>query len=264
MRTLRLLIPLFLFVFLNSTTGWAEDNKASSPVFSMREATEIEQKIQNALSGACRAQIIFQDNTLREAFQYLMDVHDIPIYPEYLDEYDISIDDTRVILEMSDCTLEDVLTVLCEKASLAFIIEDSLLKIVPEKVAESRFVTVVYDLGAFADVGYPIEDISSVLRKTVAPDSWDSSDLADVRVRSPNFVSNQRLPTNAAIKSGQLHLTKGAIEPVSNGVVVYQTQPVHREIQQVLRQLWMVAKRRQDAKTSEADPTTVRTPKQDS
>lgn len=263
MKTLRFLVTMSLLSFLTPSQGAAEEEAENVPVFSMQDSTKIEQKIRNALGGACRARIIFQDNTLREAFQYLSDVHDIPIYPVSLEEFDIDLDQTRITFEMKECTLEDALTMLCRKASLAFIIEDSLLKIVPEKVAAARFETVVYDLGAFADLGYPTDDLSSVLRKTVAPGSWVTEDSSAIRLRNANFSADGE-STHAAAKPERLHLAKGAIEPISGGIVVYQSQPVHREIQRALQQLWGVAKRHQEAEASSDPPTYENDPKQDS
>ncbi|WP_166824770.1 DUF4974 domain-containing protein [Thalassoroseus pseudoceratinae] len=264
MKLLRLLIMVSVFSFLTSSLGTAAEKDAPAPMFGVRDSTKTEQKIRTKLREIFPGPVVFQDNNVRELLQYLADVSDIKIYPESLDEFENDIDGTRITLEMGEGRLEDVLRILCKTVSVDFIVEDSFLKIVPEQVAATRFETVVYDLKAFADLGYPIDDMSSVLRKTVAPGSWALHGSTDMPGQRANFVANHRSPTQAATKSRELQLSKGAIEPVPGGVIVYQSKPIHREIEQTLQQLWKLAKRRQDAKATEAAPVTARDPKQDS
>ena len=121
----------------------------------LKKNSPSEERIQQALRNPVDFQLIFEDNTLREALQYLADALDITILPDQrsLDEENISLDDERITLELGQITLRSALKIMLEPYDLTYIVEDEVMKIVPISVADTKLSTRVYPV---ADLVIPI------------------------------------------------------------------------------------------------------------
>ncbi len=121
----------------------------------LKKNSPSEERIQQALRNPVDFQLIFEDNTLREAIQYLADALDITILPDQrsLDEENISLDDERITLELGQITLRSALKIMLEPYDLTYIVEDEVMKIVPISVADTKLSTRVYPV---ADLVIPI------------------------------------------------------------------------------------------------------------
>ncbi len=222
----------------------AEEQAESPPTFRIPCGTETEQRIREKISKDPEFQLIFEDNTGREVVQYISDFGKLPIYIASDDAFADVVDQTRFTGDLRQCTISDVLNLLCEKASAEFLVEDSLLKIVPEAVAEERFETVVYDLTAFEDAKYPTQDLPAALRKTVAPGTWARSKATDSREIRTDLIDSPDGQTVAAAVRTNTSSSRGNVELVPGGMVVYQSPRVQREVERTLQQLWTLARQK--------------------
>lgn len=111
-----------------------------------------EKKIQEELKNT--TEVNFTDIPLKDALDYLEELHHIEIWPDtkLLSEEGISTD-TTVTLVMSGITLRSVLRLLLEPLLLTYVIEDEVLKITTETAASEKMVTRVYPV---ADLVVPI------------------------------------------------------------------------------------------------------------
>ena len=111
-----------------------------------------EQRIQRALSE--QTEVAFNDNPLEEALNYLKDLHGIEIL---LDKVALSADgiatDTQVNLNLSGVSLRSALRLLLEPLLLTYVIEDEVMKITTQVVADEKMSTRVYPV---ADLVVPI------------------------------------------------------------------------------------------------------------
>ena len=225
----------------------AKEQTESPPMFRVPGGTETEKMIREKISKDPDFQLLFEDNTAREIVEYISDYGKLPIYIASDDAFADVVDQTRITGDMTQSTISDVLNLVCEKASAEFLVEDSLLKIVPEAVTGEHFETVVYDLTAFEDAKYPTQDLPAALRKTVAPGTWATSKATDTRELRTNRPAMETVAATVRIDTSQ---PRGSIELVPGGMVVYQSPRVQRKVERTLQQLWTLA--RQEKGTAES------------
>lgn len=248
MKTLERLTAVSLILLFTVSKVSAQDAIEDIPTFRVPSGTETEQKVRAKLAKVAPYPLIFEDNTIQEAMQYIVDASDIPVYFEPFSDFDSVFRQNRITIQMGEGTIEDVFNIFCKHSSTEFLVEDSLLKFVPKEVASSRFETVVYDLREFRKVEYPTEELPAVLQKTVAPGTWAVQEPAKPNYDNVSFDSSKKTPTSDLPKSDNRHSKNGTIVLVPHGLVVYQSQPVQREIEHTLQKLWFLAKRSATAK----------------
>ncbi len=242
MKSLSLLALTTAILLLLPSDGVASDADKSPPTFRVASNSKTEQMIRHKLANIPRYQIIFEDNTIFEAIQYLADASDLPVYFDKQEGFRHHLYAARMSIEMEHATIQDALNVVCEKAAADFVIEGNLLMIVPKSFAANRFETVVYDLRALEAVDYPIDSLPTLIQKTVAPLTWDRTGVQ----RSPdsvNFISKKPPTNNRSPMPNPMASKKGTIALVPHGMLVCQSQPVQREIEKLLQTLWKLANR---------------------
>lgn len=111
-----------------------------------------EKRIRNELKQT--TEVNFTDIPLKDALDYLEELHHIEIWPDLktLSEEGISTD-TTVTLVMSGITLRSVLRLLLEPLLLTYMVEDEVLKITTQTAADEKLSTRVYPV---ADLAVPI------------------------------------------------------------------------------------------------------------
>lgn len=147
------------------------------------------------------------DVPLRDAILELAHKHRIPIV---LDEQKLQDEgvatDTPINLQFSGISLRSVFNLMLEPLQLTTVVRDEVLLVTTSVAAGEILTTEVYDVRKLVkDENYgPLID---VLTMTIQPDQWDA-------VGGP-----------------------GGISEIPNGLVIRQTEAIHREIRQLLQEL---------------------------
>ncbi len=109
----------------------------------LRKDSPNEQRIQQALKDTTEVQ--FTDQPLKDALEYLEDLHKIEIWIDQPALADAGIStDQQVNLVMSGITLRSALRLLLEPLQLTYVIEDEVMKITTQEKADEKMSTRVY------------------------------------------------------------------------------------------------------------------------
>ena len=109
----------------------------------LRKESPNEQRIQQALKDTTEVQ--FTDQPLKDALEYLEDLHKIEIWIDAPALADAGIStDQNVNLVMSGITLRSALRLLLEPLQLTYVIEDEVMKITTQEKADEKMSTRVY------------------------------------------------------------------------------------------------------------------------
>lgn len=204
------------------------------------------QKIEAALDVP--SDVEFIDTELQQAIQFLADRHQIPIIPDVplmKDRDDVLRMPLNLVI--SGVPLRHMLDMMLPQLELDYVIERDALFITRRARAAQTLETRLYDVRRFP-AEYTSERLADVIRNTVAAESWRPAACEADRVASgPTEVDAPPFPGQrpqaprgpAAAPPPELpflELPLGTIEAVPGAVVVRQTQRVHREIAELLRQ----------------------------
>ncbi len=178
----------------------------SSPT---REAAE---RILSALDE--QTVLEFKLTTLKEAFDYIAELHNIPILIDEnaLDDLGLATDE-QISFDSGGVSLQSALHLILEPLGLDYTIRDEVLMITSASVAAAELDTRVYDLaGIVPGVGdaLPAEDIIKMLIQTTTPDAWEEWGGPGVAIGVPQDSSK---------------------------MIVSQSQRVHEEVVDFLYQL---------------------------
>ena len=227
------------------------------------------EKIELALQE--NTEVTFTDQPIRDAVDYLENVHNIEIWidTEALKESEIAIDE-RVNLVMSGIPLKNALRLILDPLKLDYLIQDDVLKITSRSKADETFETRVYNTGLIPD-STPKElmelilatvdpegwNLSSSLRSLVAPDPTPpktgaatlKNRPADNHEASTNEVADGTSKSNSTggppMSGGGLDGGRffgaaeamGVIRATPKSLVIRQRQRIHDEIIELLEQL---------------------------
>ena len=162
---------------------------------------ESTQRIFAALGEPTRLEFI--DVPLVDAVQYLQELHNIPIK---IDSRALANKDEMLItVDLKGVSLKGALTLVLDELELDFTITNEVLLITTPGLAVSTLETRVYEARLLSEMS--AGELSKLIVATVAPRTWNN-------------------------EGGQ-----GTIRTISGGLVVYQTQRVHDQIIDLLRQL---------------------------
>ncbi|MBX3440245.1 MAG: sigma-70 family RNA polymerase sigma factor, partial [Planctomycetaceae bacterium] len=162
------------------------------------------QRIEAALES--RTQIEFVDMPLSDAMNYLARLHEITILLDEraLVDHGIPTDDP-VNLIIANARLDSVLNLILRRLDLDYILRDEVLTITTAEVAENTLETRVYNLRHFPNMAG--DGIEEILQDSLPGAAWKD-------------------------KGGE-----GTVHMIDGGMVVTQTQRVHRQIAELLQQL---------------------------
>jgi hypothetical protein len=121
------------------------ERRAQYASVSLETTSPAERKIRAALDQETRLE--FPGVPLREALNFLADIHDINIVIDEvtLTDAGVSLDD-NVDIVLTGITLRSALRILLEPYDVTYVIEDEVMKITTQKIAAERFTTAAYDL----------------------------------------------------------------------------------------------------------------------
>jgi hypothetical protein len=148
----------------------------------------------------------FVDAPLQDVVQFLHDVHGIPIQIDVAALIDVAIDaNTPVTKHLRDTSLRSGLELILRDLELDFLIDKEVLLITTAERAANTMETRVYDTRLISSL--TSEQVAELISAMIAPQSWkDSTGTACLR-------------------------------SIPGGLVVRQSQRVHGEIIELLRQL---------------------------
>lgn len=190
--------------------------QTTPPRIDFRQLKPAEARIETALNEA--TEISFVDTSLRDALDYIEDLHNFEIFLDHQEILDSGVDlqMLRVSLELSGVTLESALNRMLEPLKLDYLIDDELLVVTTRaKAAEHREVR-VYNL--------------EFLRPLIGEIDFDDS----AEVERHTKVIQDAVAWNAAGPGVTISLTPA-------GLVVRHNQRTHREIVELLNQLHRAA-----------------------
>lgn len=182
-----------------------------------------EAAILKALDNTTTAEFI--EEPLTSVVDFLKDFHQIQIQIDESALEDCAIDKTKPVTKsLSGVSLCSALNLILHDLGLDWTIANEVLLITTPEVAETTFVTRVYDVGDLVLVRdgagklwRDFDSITEVLKSTIKPDSWKD-------VGGPGSIAPFEL--------------RGAA-----GLVVRHTPKVHQEVAQLLKDLTELAKK---------------------
>jgi hypothetical protein len=128
------------------------ERRRQTATVDLKKSSPNEKRIQKALSET--TEVSFTDNPLEEALNYLEDLHKIEIWLDKAALSDEGINtDQQISLIMTGISLRSVLRLMLEPLGLTYIIEDEVMKITTQAVADDKMSTRVYPV---ADLVIPI------------------------------------------------------------------------------------------------------------
>ncbi len=113
----------------------------------LHKSSPSEERIVNALDD--QTELSFSDTPLDQAIEYLADLHNIPIIidEKALEDEGIAKDTPVPNLQLSGITLRSALKLMLEPLGLNYVIEDEVMKITTQAIAEETLQTRVYPVG---------------------------------------------------------------------------------------------------------------------
>lgn len=128
----------------------SQRRKARYSSVDLKKNSPQEQRIAAALNE--RTELAFTDTPLSDAIEFLKDYHQIPIWIDQTALQDEGIDasTTQITIELSGVTLRSGLRLLLEPQGLTYIIEDEVMKITTQQLANDTLTTRVYPVADLA------------------------------------------------------------------------------------------------------------------
>ncbi len=220
-------VGLLAIVALMASRGSGDDAKQSEPVEVLKDEVKpdvpvavVRQDKQEHIEAVLKdpTQVQFDGTPLNEVMSYLADVHHFTVMLDKnaLEEIPIATD-VPITISLSDIKLASTLNLILEPLQLTYIIEDEVLKITTVNRANERMEVRIYDTRGLEGSGYTSELLTEVIRTSIPRARWKQS------------------------KDDE---EGGTVVSLSDGLVVTQSQPVHREIAKVLQMLEQHAKGR--------------------
>ena len=138
-----------------------------------RVSLDAEEKIRAAL--ATKTDLDFFDVPLGEAVEVIKDKHEINVQFDLasLDTFGVSTDDP-ITKSVSGITLRSALKLILNDLNLGYVIQDEVLLVTAADVAESQTTTELYDVSGIVKNYSGKEELPSVIKKIVSPESWTS------------------------------------------------------------------------------------------
>ena len=166
-------------------------------------------KIEKALHDS--TEVAFTDQPLKQALDYLEDVHHIEILIDQAALSDEGIStDQPVNLVLSGVSLKSALRLILDQLQLDYIIKNEVMMITTRTKADEMFETRVYNHDLLED--YTPKELMEIILSTVAPDSWNVT--ASVRsFHQGNQASAQMGPMGIG------KLSANAVRPAVEGSV---------------------------------------------
>lgn len=196
-------------------------------------------------------EVNFTDIPLKDALDYLEELHKIEILPDKktLTEEGVATD-TTVTLIMSGISLRSVLRLLLEPLDLDYIIENEVLLITTRTKANETLETRVYRTNRLPQL--TPKELAEIITSSIEPNRWvknNANSVGSAAVTVGNSVAaatgNVVTPETPASTTtsaqqgfgGTSRPTAGSARVTGNTLVIRQTQRIHGQIVDLLNQL---------------------------
>jgi hypothetical protein len=149
------------------------DAPGTHHTFDLSSRAPAARKIEQALDDPQGVDIDFIDQPLKEAFEYLADAHGIPILIDVQALTDEGVQtDEPLNLVLSKMTLRSALNIMLDPLGLTYVIEDEVLMITTQVVADEQLETRVYDVRPLIRAGFDSEQLAKTIRETIQSATW--------------------------------------------------------------------------------------------
>ena len=209
-------------------------SKAPAPPRSMDEFINMALNSQTTLE--------FPGNSLRDVLEYISQIHNFPII---IDEEALQLEgvtsDEEISLVLSGIELGNALEIMLRNVAgveLDYVVQNEVMHVTTREKADTMLETRVYDLESLADVA-DAEQLAQVIQNTIHPSTWRTPDALRVL---PGMGPGPGIGGQPVGNEGG----EGSIEALHDVLIVTQSQRVHREIEELLRQLGRRSSARQD------------------
>ncbi len=166
------------------------------------------------------ADLQFPNTPLRQALQFLADVHKINIIidEQALEEEGLTVDD-NVDIVLSGITLRSALDILLDRYDLTYVIEDEVMKITSQAAAERRVSTQAFDVSSLIEGGGSADEVAMVVEQLLVETQRPRSAGQDAK-------ANETLPRPRVI-------------PYHDRLIVKASGADLKEIGEILDLLWI-------------------------
>ena len=149
----------------------AERTEAPRPQWTEVGSSETERRVAAALSE--QTEMEFVGIPLEDAFSYFSELHKLPIVADWTAIEELGVKrDKPVSLALSGVQLRSALNLILEPLGLSYVVEDEVLKIVPEAKAAESLIVRIYDVRRLEESGLAPEDLAETVKTTIEPESW--------------------------------------------------------------------------------------------
>ena len=150
-----------------------KDKTARREVEYLPRPSAIEQRIAEALEKPTT--LVFEEESLKDIFQFLQDLHKISIFFDRreLEGLDIFPNEETVTINLTGLTLRSGLRLLLDQLGLDYTIQNDVLTITSADKVKKTLLTRVYLVGDLWTDPKDAEKLAEAIQKTVSPDSWD-------------------------------------------------------------------------------------------
>jgi len=184
----------------------AENTKSKSKADPHPTPEKAAQEIQKALQRPARMEFI--ETPLNDVAEFLREQFQIPILLDKKSMEDQGVDSaTPITMNLAGVSLQSGLKLMLQPLGLKHVIKDEVLMVTTERKADNEVVTRPYRVD---NLDGDLTELTEVIRSTVAPDKWFSSELPEA---------------------------KGQIKPFGRTLVILQTEEVHEKITKLLEDL---------------------------
>ncbi|NOX54445.1 MAG: hypothetical protein GXP27_08385 [Planctomycetes bacterium] len=222
----------------------AEKERQFRPIWAEVQSSESVQRIWAALQSP--TELEFVAAPLEDCLRFFAKLHYIPIVPDWTAIETLGLEkDTPVSMALSGVELRSALNLMLEPLGLSYVVEDEVLKIVPEAKAAESLVLRIYDVRRLSEAGFAPEDLTKMIKTTVDPQSWEIT-LTDVRILDDKkTVALRHAGRIVELWDGQTGKQiirlggqgKAGAAALPGFLVVRQTRRAHEEIAELLETL---------------------------
>ena len=177
---------------------------------------------------------------LKEALEFLQDAHGITIILDEKAVADIGIQpDEQLNHVLNGITFRSALNIMLEPLGLTYVVEDEVLKITTQEVADRALETRVYDVRALDDAGFDSHQLASAITETLRPDTWPNDAQS---FPGPGGGFGPAGPRRSGEREPARRIDTG-IMALNGALVVTHNQDMQRRIVALLDQLAVLADR---------------------
>ena len=225
----------------DDTGAQHRDESQKKHAWQLSEPSPPVERIDRQLDNPAGVEIDFSfGQPLKDAMDFVADAHRITIILDEKALQDVGIEpDEQLNQVLSGITLRSALNIMLEPLDLTYVVEDEVLKITTQEVADKSLETRVYDVRALDAAGFDSHQLADAITETLRPNTWPNDAQ---QLRAPGGGFGPIGPRRSGEREPARQIDTG-ITAVSGALVVTHNQDMHRRIVALLDQLAVLADR---------------------